>query len=136
MLTIELAQQLKHAGLTWTPSSGDRFVVPVEDMEERVFVLSDVTADIHRFESGDLIGFNGTTEWALDSIEQERVVWFPREGQLRELLGAAFSRLEQVSGGYAVTATAAGGVESRFVDLDPERAYARALLSRLAAQAE
>lgn len=133
MLTIELAQQLKSAGLVWTPSSGDRFVVPVEDMEESVFVLSDVTADIHRFESGDLIGFNGTTEWALDSIEQEHVVWFPREDQLRELLGAAFSRLEQVSGGYAVTATAADGIESRFVDTDPERAYARALLSRLGA---
>ncbi len=136
MLNIELAQQLKSAGLTWTPSSGDRFVVPVEDMEERVFILSDVTADIHRFESGDLIGFNGTTEWALDSIEQERVVWFPREDQLRELLGAAFSRLEQVSGGYAVTATGAGGVEGCFVDIDPERAYARALLSRLGAKAD
>ncbi|MEO7059562.1 MAG: pilus assembly protein CpaE [Lapillicoccus sp.] len=132
MLTLELAQQLKTAGLVWTPASGDRFIVPVEDMEDRVFFLSDVTADIHRFASGDLIGFNGTTEWALDSIEQERVVWFPREDQLRVLLGAAFSRLEQVSGGYAVTATAAGGVEARFIDIDPERAYARALLSRLA----
>jgi hypothetical protein len=133
MLTLELAQLLKSSGLGWTPASGDRFVVPVSDMEEQVFVLSDITADIHRFTSGDVIGFNGTTEWALDSIEQEAVVWLPREGQLRELLGAAFVRLEQVTGGYAVTATSAGGVEGRFVDIDAERAYARALLARLRA---
>jgi len=100
-------------------------------MEEQVFVLSDITADIHRFASGDVIGFNGTTEWALDSIEQQAVVWLPREGQLRELLGAAFVRLEQVTGGYAVTATSADGVDGRFVDIDAERAYARAVLSRL-----
>jgi hypothetical protein len=131
MLTLELAQQLKSSGLTWSPVSGDRFVVPVSDMEEQVFVLSDITADVHRFASGDVIGFNGTTEWALDSIEQQAVVWLPREDQLRELLGAAFVRLEQVTGGYAVTATAAGGVEDRFVDIDAERAYARALLARL-----
>jgi len=131
MFTLELAQQLKSSGLTWSPVSGDRFVVPVSDMEEQVFVLSDITADVHRFASGDVIGFNGTTEWALDSIEQQAVVWLPREDQLRELLGAAFVRLEQVTGGYAVTATAVGGVEDRFVDIDAERAYARALLARL-----
>jgi len=131
MLTLELAQLLKSSGLPWTPASGDRFVVPVSDMEEQVFVLSDITADIHRFASGDVIGFNGTTEWALDSIEQQDVVWLPREDQLRELLGAAFVQLERVTGGYAVTATSAGGVDGRFVDTDAERAYARAVLSRL-----
>jgi hypothetical protein len=35
-----------------------------------------------------------------------------------------------VPGGYAVTATAAG-VEQRYVDIDAERAYARAVLARL-----
>jgi len=98
MLTLELAQLLKSSGLGWTPASGDRFVVPVSDMEEQAFVLSDITADIHRFTSGDVI-----------------------------------VRLEQVTGGYAVTATSAGGVEGRFVDIDAERAYARALLARLRA---
>ncbi|GAA1879939.1 pilus assembly protein CpaE [Lapillicoccus jejuensis] len=131
MLSIDLAQALKSAGLAWTPASGDRFVIPVDDLTERVFVLSDVTADVHRFDSGDLIGFNGTTEWALDSIEQDKVVWFPREDQLRDLLGAAFVSLEQLPGGFAVTATGAGGVEARHVDTDAERAYARALLARL-----
>jgi len=36
-----------------------------------------------------------------------------------------------VTGGYAVTATSADGVDGRFVDIDAERAYARAVLSRL-----
>jgi hypothetical protein len=131
MLTLELAQLLKVSGLTWTPASGDRFVVPVAGMEEEVFVISDITADVHRFASGDVIGFNGTTEWALDSIEQQAVVWFPREDQLRELLAGTFVRLEQVTGGYAVTTTTAGGTQQRFLDIDAERAYARAVLARL-----
>ena len=38
--------------------------------------------------TGDVIGFNGTTEWALDSIELDHVLWLPREDQLRELMGA------------------------------------------------
>ncbi|MDQ2796570.1 MAG: pilus assembly protein CpaE, partial [Actinomycetota bacterium] len=71
-------------------------------------------------------------EWALDSVEQADVVWFPREDQLRELLGQAFVRLEQVTGGYTVTASA-DGREQRFVDIEAERAYARAVLARLGA---
>ena len=38
-----------------------------------------------------------------------------------------------LAGGYAVTATSAGGIEARFVDVDAERAYARAVLARLGA---
>ncbi len=131
MLTLELAQQLKDRGLTWTPASGDRFVVPVADMEDEVFVLSEVTADVYRFSGGDVIGFNGTTEWALDSIERDRVVWLPREDQLRDLLGPAFVRLDRLDGGYAVTTAIGDGAPGRFVDIDAERAYARAVLARL-----
>jgi hypothetical protein len=100
-------------------------------MQDEVFILSNVIADVHRFENGNVIGFNGTTEWALDSVEQDDVVWLPREEQLRDLLGAAFVRLEHVTGGYAVTATAGDGEDRRFVDIDAERAYARAVLARL-----
>ena len=131
MLDLALAQQLRAAGLPWEPKPGDRFVLPLPDMEEEVFILSNVIADVHRFENGNVIGFNGTTEWALDSVEQDDVVWLPREEQLRDLLGAAFVRLEQVTGGYAVTATAGNGEDRRFVDIEAERAYARALLARL-----
>jgi hypothetical protein len=31
------------------------------------FVLSDMTVDLHEFPGGSVVGFNGTTEWALDS---------------------------------------------------------------------
>jgi hypothetical protein len=130
VLDIPLAQQLQAAGLTWEPTSGDRFVLPLESMADEIFILSNVIADIHRFRDSNVIGFNGTTEWALDSVEQDEVVWLPREDQLRELLGPAFVQLEQVPGGFAVTTTA-GGVDQRYVDIDAERAYARAVLARL-----
>ena len=87
MLTIELARRLSAAGLEWKPARGDRFVVPVKGMEEDVFVISDLTIDVHPVRTGDVIGFNGTTEWALDSVDRDKVVWLPREDQLRELLG-------------------------------------------------
>jgi hypothetical protein len=131
VLDVLLAQQLRAAGLAWEPKPGDRFVLPLPDMQDEVFILSNVIADVHRFENGNVIGFNGTTEWALDSVEQDDVVWLPREEQLRDLLGAAFVRLEHVTGGYAVTATSGDGEDRRFVDIDAERAYARAVLARL-----
>ena len=102
MLTIELARRLSDAGLRWEPVSGDRFVVPVSGMENDVFVISEITVDVHHFTTGDVIGFNGTTEWALDSVEQDKVVWLPREDQLRDLLGDGFERLERYSDGYTV----------------------------------
>ena len=131
MLTIELARQLSDSGLAWEPRSGDRFVVSVKGMEEDVFVISEITVDVHHFKTGDIIGFNGTTEWALDSGEQDKVVWLPREDQLRDLLGATFVSLEQLEGGYAVTVRARGGAVARHVDIDAERAYARAVAAQL-----
>ena len=131
MLTIELARQLSDSGLAWEPRSGDRFVVSVKGMEEDVFVISEITVDVHHFKTGDIIGFNGTTEWALDSVEQDKVVWLPREDQLRDLLGATFVSLEQLEGGYAVTVRARGGAVARHVDIDAERAYARAVAAQL-----
>jgi hypothetical protein len=73
-------------------------------------------------------GFNGTTEWALDSIEQDEVVWLPREDQLRTLLGSTFVGLEAIPGGFAVTVRREGR-EERHVDLTAETAYARAVLT-------
>jgi hypothetical protein len=135
MLTIELARALAEAGLEWRPARGDRFVVPVEDMEGDVFVISDLTIDVHPFRTGDVIGFNGTTEWALDSVERSKVVWLPREDQLREQLGAGFVSLEQLDGGYAVVVRSPEGDLRRHADIDAERAYARALLAELEAPA-
>jgi len=128
MITLELAQQLRDAGLVWEATTGDRFVVPHRDMDDEVFVVSNMTVEVHEFPSGRVIGFNGTTEWALDSLDQHEVVWLPRETQLRKLLGDQFVSLEARTGGYAVQLTTS---EARHVDIDAERAYARALLAVL-----
>ncbi|GAA0941048.1 hypothetical protein [Pseudonocardia zijingensis] len=131
MISVELALRLREAGLEWTPASGDRFVIPGREMDADVFVVSELTIDVHQAPTGPLIRFNGTTEWALDSVPQEAVVWLPHEGQLREALGSRFRRLEPIGDGFAVVVDGVGGAEERHVDVDAERAYARALLSVL-----
>jgi len=133
MISVELALRLRDAGLAWTPASGDRFVIPGREMDADVFVVSELTIDVHQAPTGPLIRFNGTTEWALDSVPQEAVVWLPHEGQLREALGPRFRRLEPIGDGFAVVVDGPGGEQERHVDVDAERAYARALLSVLGA---
>jgi hypothetical protein len=138
VITVDLAKRLQAAGLPWTPAAGDRFVIADRGMDDEVFVVSELTIDVHEAPTGRLFRFNGTTEWALDSVEQEAVVWLPHEGQLRAALGPAFRRLEPVGvsgepddSGYAVVIELAG-VEHRHLDIDAERAYARAVLAVLA----
>jgi hypothetical protein len=128
---IELAKRLRAAGLPWTPGPGDRFLIADRGMDDEVFVVSELTIDVVDVPTGRLFRFNGTTEWALDSVEQEAVVWLPREDQLRAALGSRFRRLEPVGDGFAVVIAAPEG-EQRHVDVDAERAYARAVLSVLA----
>jgi hypothetical protein len=131
MISVELALRLRAAGLEWTPASGDRFVIPGREMDAEVFVVSELTIDVHQAPTGPLIRFNGTTEWALDSVPQEAGVWLPHEGQLRGALGPRFRRLEPIGDGFAVVIEGAAGSEERHVDVDAERAYARALLATL-----
>ena len=131
MITDDLARRLRAAGLDWQPGPGDRFVMadPTIDLDD-VFVVSEMTVDVAETPTGPLIRFNGTTEWELDSVEKDDVVWLPREAQLRDRLGEAFRRLEAVPGGFVVVLERAGR-EERHVDLDAECAYARALLALL-----
>jgi hypothetical protein len=128
VLTLELARALRDAGIAWHPTPGDAFVVPDRDLDEQVFVLSDmVIQNVEVPDGPPILAFNGTTEWALDSLEAHEAIWIPREDQLRVLLGSSFVSLERVPGppeGYAVT-TATG----RHVDVSPEAAYARAVLA-------
>ena len=126
MLTVELASALLSAGLLWTPQQGDRFVLPGRGMDEDVFWLSDMTVEVHELPRGRVVGFNGTTEWALDSVRVEDALWLPREEQLRAVLGDRFARLEP-----AWTVALADG--SRHSDPDAECAYGRAVLAVLSA---
>lgn len=133
-LATSLSQAMADAGLVWTPRPGDHFVVPDRELDDQVFVISEMVIEQVDTSVGPILAFNGTTEWALDSIPPGEVVWVPREDQLRELLGDAFASLERTGteevGGYAVT-VAAGGSRQRHVDVSPEAAYARALLAVL-----
>ena len=103
MISHELASNLHELGLSWTPSEGDRFVLPDRDLDGQVFTISDMVVEVRRSPVGDLIAFNGTTEWALDAIEQAEAVWLPREGQLRELLGDALLSLASIEDGWRCT---------------------------------
>jgi hypothetical protein len=126
VITIEQAGRLRKAGVLWAPAAGDRFVVPDRDMDDDVFVVSDMTVEVHDYQGSKVIGFNGTTEWALDSIEQREVIWLPREEQLRALLGDRFTSLEAVPGGYQVHLT-----DSTHSAEDAEQAYAKAAIHLL-----
>src|SRR5690606_10600761 len=95
MISIELARQLRDAGLRWEPASGDQFVIPDRGMDSQVFSISEMTIDVRPSPGGRVIAFNGTVGWALDAIMQREVIWLPSEGQLRERLGRRFLALER-----------------------------------------
>ncbi len=130
VLSVATARALHEAGLQWTPARGDSFVIPDRDMDSDVFVLSDMTIEVHRFPAATVIGFNGTTEWALDSVEQSDALWIPAEHQLRGLLGDAFAGLAPTGDGYRVTLRV-DGVTSGYDGAEPAEAYALALLHLL-----
>ncbi|WP_203786011.1 pilus assembly protein CpaE [Paractinoplanes rishiriensis] len=132
MIDVQLAQRLKTAGLAWKPALGDRFAIPDRDLDEEVFVLSNMTVEVHTVPEGRVIGFNGTTEWALDDVEIDETVWLPREDQLRELLGGTFRELRRGTTGFEVRIDLLGE-ERVFAAASAEETYATALLHLLAA---
>jgi hypothetical protein len=132
VIGVHVAQQLKDAGLTWKPALGDRFAIPDRDLDDEVFVLSNMTIQVYAMPEGRVIGFNGTTEWALDDVELDEALWLPREDQLRELLGGTFRGLRRSAAGFDVV-TALLGEERTFTAPTAEEAYAAALLHLLAA---
>jgi len=130
MISVPLATALHDAGLSWQPSRGDRFIVPSVGVDE-VFVVSDMVVEARAAAAGTILAFNGTTEWALDSVATEDVVWLPSEEQLREQLGPDLVRLEHTDDGYRVVVRVNGAEAGTAVVADACDAYARALLRRL-----
>ena len=51
MISLELARELRDAGLAWQPAERDAFGLPDRDMDEQVFVVSPLPALI-RMSSG------------------------------------------------------------------------------------
>jgi hypothetical protein len=128
VISVDLARRLRDTGLEWKPAPGDRFVIADRDMDAEVFVVSQLTIDVRETPTGPMFLFNGTTEWALDSVAKADAVWLPHEAQLRAALGSTFRRLEPLGDGWVVTVDRHGR-EVRHVDIDAECAYARALLA-------
>ncbi|HEY4992555.1 MAG TPA: pilus assembly protein CpaE [Nakamurella sp.] len=132
MISRELAGALKAAGLVWHPRSGDRFALVTGAFDDEVYTLSDMVVEAQESQTGTVLGFNGTTEWALDAAEVTDALWLPREDQLRALLGSSFRSLERIEAGYRVTsvlpATEPADPLAYWGD-EPSEAYGRALLA-------
>ena len=129
MISTALARALRDSGLVWKPRAGDAFRIDLVEADDDLFVLSDMTVEAHEFSTGTVLGFNGTTEWALDSVALDEALWHPHESQLREALGRAFVSLTAIDG-YTVTATIEG-VAGTYVAAEAADAYAKALLMLL-----
>jgi hypothetical protein len=139
MISIQLARALRRSGLRWSPVPGDHFCIErlVDSADaldaNEVFVISDMTIEAHAYPSGTVLGMNGTTEWALDSVELEDSLWLPREDQLRDLLGKAFRSLRRVVQDDAAAQFQVelerSGRTMVYEDADPAEAYGNALFA-------
>lgn len=134
MIDIDVAIRLRDRGLAWEPRDGDWFVIDSEDLRDQPFMLSSMVIERATGRHGEpLLHFNGTTEWALDSIEPQEAVWLPREDQLREALGERFAALRRDEAGRAVVSIRVEGADEVRDIVAPvvEDAYAGALLVAL-----
>ena len=130
MISTGLARRLRDAGLRWKPASGDRFQIDRSEFDAEVFTVSELTVEAHEYSTGTVLGFNGTTEWALDSVDVNDALWLPREDQLRDLLRVAFRALTRTDDGYVVTLDL-DGTTREFVSVSAPEAYGLALLAVL-----
>lgn len=132
MLSLTTATALKTAGLDWQPTLHDFFAIPNTDMDDRVFVLTDVMVDREILQGWPAFTFNGAVEWALDYILQADAVWIPREDQLREAVLARVAQCSLVTNGRvyrcAVEIETTETTRHTFSAATAPEAYASALL--------
>ncbi len=128
MISVELARVLRDSGLEWKPARYDVFFIPDRGLDDRVFVLSDMTIDIQPLAGGAAITFNGAVEWSLDSILHGEVVWLPTEAQLRSLIGERLVALTRDGGEY-VCAVDVGNEIAEYRDAGASNAYGQAVLA-------
>jgi hypothetical protein len=135
MISIDLALQLKQAGLEWRPAERDFFMMPEHNLDEQIFVVSALPALVQNFRGEMSITFHGSIEWALDYVVLSEAVWLPTETQLRAALATAVGedaplRLDRTSAGYRLQ-VASGADLLDFDAADAEDVYALALLKVL-----
>ena len=132
MIDIDIARRLREAGLPWTPADGDLFVIDNAQLRDEPFMLSSMVVETGTSRSGRVVfRFNGTTEWALDSVEQHEALWIPREDQLREALGEAFLALHRDADVFVVSVGTGADGPREVRAPRVEDAYAGALLIHL-----
>lgn len=127
MISRELARELV-AYLHWEPQNGDLFFIPRPEIADSVFLMSDMVVELVTRNGDTRFHFNGTVEWALDSVELGDVVWLPREDQLRERLGEHFLSMDAGPGGYVVSVSGPGRAHHTAPEATAADAYGRALL--------
>jgi hypothetical protein len=133
MVSVDIAQQLREAGIRWTPGERDTFMVPGTGLEQKVFVISELAALVQPLAGVQHITFHGSSEWALDHVMVRDAVWLPSETQLRlELesrLPSPTYTLEHGPSGYRCVVPGLAA-DDRFYP-SAEDAYAAALLRLL-----
>lgn len=127
MISRDLAARLAPL-LHWEPANGDQFYVPKPEIGDSVFTISDMVVELVTQRGESRFHFNGTVEWALDSVESDDVVWLPREDQLRDLLGEYFLSLDSSGGAFVVTVSGPGRAFHTDPEPNPCDAYGKALL--------
>ncbi|MDZ8172006.1 pilus assembly protein CpaE [Microbacterium xanthum] len=130
MISTEMAVALREAGLVWRPESGDRFQLDEPEFEADVFTVSEMTVEPREYPTGRILAFNGTTEWALDSVALEDALWLPHEAQLREMLRGTFRSLRRLADTHEVAIRVAQE-DLVFEHPEPCDAYALAVLELL-----
>jgi hypothetical protein len=127
MISRDLAVRLA-PHLSWTPQNADQFFIPQPEISDSVFTVSDMVVELVERDGESRFHFNGTVEWALDSVESSDVVWLPREEQLRELLTGYFLSLDFSGEGFVVTVSGPAKAHHTPAESQAADAYARALL--------
>ena len=89
MISLDKALELKNAGLNWKPALNDFFAIPDRDMDEKIFVISDMLVTIDFLQGIQVVSFQGASEWALDSLVTDETVWLPSDEQLLHAIEAA-----------------------------------------------
>ena len=141
MISLATALKLKEIGLVWKPTLHDFFAIPDVGLDDRIFVLSDMTVGVEVLHGFPAITFNGAVEWSLDFVYQYDVVWIPKEEQLRQLVyqqlalvGKPIFQLAYTGKAYTCTIQHQGRPQM-FAAKSGDESYARALLHLLGAPA-
>ena len=109
MISLTNAQALSRTSARWSPQAGDRFTVRTEEMTGEVFTVADMVVEARDYPNGTLLAFNGTTEWALDSVQLEQALWLPTSREQKYVAKQAIDTFVVRAGDFVAGILVAGG---------------------------